>query len=352
MTFKRTVTGFLSLAVLSLSLGAAQGATLNEIGDTQPVDSPQQVISAEGLLDSQKQDQETLDPEEHKVVYASFMGTIKGVENFTAIEGAKIVAVENKEGGPANFIIKEDTFLVDNFDLEIGAEIVGFYDANAPMIMIYPPQYNMEVLAEQKENQFVKVDIFNEELVSSDNNLKLNISDQTEVVTRDGKKFKGTLANQKLVIIYDVTTRSIPAQTNPIKVIVLDEKASEDEDKVEIGDLTKMDIVVDEKKLETQKAYQNEDKTIMVPLRDIAEALGYPVSWNQETQSIIIGKGIALKVGDNTYSYYKMAPITLDTAPELKEGTTFVPLEYFTEVMQMSKAEVTNEQIVVVSPEQ
>lgn len=343
MNLKRTLTGFLSLAVLSLSLGAAQGAALNDVRDAEPVTTPiKEVISAEGNLDA----------EEMRAAYDSFAGTIKDIEDFTPVKGAKIVAVENEAGGPANFIIKEDTFLVDNFDLKVGAEIIGFYDANAPMILIYPPQYNVEVLAEQKDNQFIKVDLFNEELVSSDNNLKLNISDNMEIVTQDGKVFEGKLTNKKLAVIYDITTRSIPAQTNPIKVIVLDEKISEDQDKKEIVGLEKMDIIVDGKKIETQKAYQNENNALMVPLRDITQALGYPVIWEQESQSIIIGKGISLKIGDKTYVYYKMAPIILETAPELREGRTYVPLEYFDKVMQMNKSEVLQGQIIIESPKQ
>ncbi|SMB87842.1 Copper amine oxidase N-terminal domain-containing protein [Desulfonispora thiosulfatigenes DSM 11270] len=332
MNFKRTVTGFLSVAVLTVSLGTAQAAMIpRDVDLAKPLLPIKQNVGASGIDDAQI-----------KAAYGSFTGTVKAVEDFEAIKGAKIVAVESQTGGPANFIIKEDTYIVDNFDLNVGVEVTGFYDANAPMIMIYPPQYNVEVLAEQELGQFVKVDLFDQNLVSSDNQLKLNISEKTEVVTKDGKPYPGTLADKKLAVVYDVTTRSIPAQTNPIKVIVLDAEV-----KAEIGDVAKMEIVVDEQKLAAPKAYLNETKTIMVPLRDIAEALGFPVSWNNDTQSIIIGNGISLKIGDKNYIYYKTAPIKLDTAPELKEGTTYVPLNFFTEVMKMNKAEVSNDKISI-----
>jgi hypothetical protein len=75
-----------------------------------------------------------------------------------------------------------------------------------------------------KRDQIVKYDVFDKDLISSDKSLKLNISDKTEIISQDGKAFEGELANRKLVVLYGVSSKSIPAQTNPSKVIVLFEK--------------------------------------------------------------------------------------------------------------------------------
>jgi len=55
----------------------------------------------------------------------------------------------------------------------------------------------------------------------------------------------------------------------------------------------------------------------MVPLRAIAEALGYKVTWNNETLSVTLDKDISLTIGEDNYISGDNAPIKLGTAPEL-----------------------------------
>jgi hypothetical protein len=90
----------------------------------------------------------------------------------------------------------------------------------------------------------------------------------------------------------------------------------------------------------------------MVPLRAIAEALGYDVTWNNELQRAFLGKDISLNIGSDSYTYMKMAPIQLGTAPTIVEGKTFVPLSFFKEVTRMNNAYVFESQIVIDNEEQ
>ena len=99
--------------------------------------------------------------------------------------------------------------------------VTGFYDANAPTPMIYPPQLRAIVMAMDTQYRNVKVDYFDSNLISSDNYLKLNISPYTRMLLVNGQLFTGNPANRDLVVVYGPTTRSIPAQTNPYKIIVL-----------------------------------------------------------------------------------------------------------------------------------
>ena len=122
-------------------------------------------------------------------------------------------------GGSATFIADFNTFFLGDIP-EVGDYIVGYYLMDAPMIMIYPPQYNVSVIV-NGEFLGVAVDRFDDELVSYDGFLKLNIDDNTEIILQDGEPFDGDLAHRKLVVLYGVSTRSIPAQTTPDKIIVL-----------------------------------------------------------------------------------------------------------------------------------
>ena len=70
----------------------------------------------------------------------------------------------------------------------------------------------------------VKVDYFNEKLLSSDGMLKLNIAPSTQVVLENGQLFTENPANRYLIVVYGATTRSIPAQTSPEQIVVMCQK--------------------------------------------------------------------------------------------------------------------------------
>jgi len=76
----------------------------------------------------------------------------------------------------------------------------------------------------------------------------------------------------------------------------------------------------------------------MLPLRTSLESLGYTIKWNNESQSITINKGAqwtSIKIGENNYFKNKMSPAPLTIAPLLIEGQTFVPVEFFTEILDL-----------------
>jgi len=102
-----------------------------------------------------------------------------------------------------------------------GNMVTGFYDANVAVPMIFPPQFRAIVMSRDTPYRNVKVDYFNRQLVSSDNNLKLNISTLTQIVLENGQAFNNNPENRNLIVVYGATTMSIPAQTTPYKIIVM-----------------------------------------------------------------------------------------------------------------------------------
>ena len=102
----------------------------------------------------------------------------------------------------------------------VGDEVTGYYDGDAPVPLIYPPQYHALVMVKEHPYQNVKVDYFDEQLVSRDGKLKLNLSSYTSIVLRNGQVFTRNPANRNLIVIYGPTTRSIPAQTIPFQIVV------------------------------------------------------------------------------------------------------------------------------------
>lgn len=133
----------------------------------------------------------------------------------------KLMSVEDKLGNVVNFVITPTTYFVDHVMVFPGNLVTGFYDANAAVPLIFPPQYRAIVVAIDTPYRNVKVDYFNNQLVSSDNQLKLNLAPHTPILLENGQVFTRSPANRDLIVVYGATTRSIPAQTSPYQVVVM-----------------------------------------------------------------------------------------------------------------------------------
>lgn len=158
--------------------------------------------------------------------YVSISGTITAINDmWTSDEQrtgcSKLMTVEDSSGNIVNFSVTPATYFVDHAMVNTGDAITGFYDADVPVILIYPPQYQAVVMAKVSIHQNVAVDYFDSNLVSSNGMLKLNLSPLTKVELENSQAFYGSLGNRHLIVIYGAATRSIPAQTTPYKIIVM-----------------------------------------------------------------------------------------------------------------------------------
>ncbi|MBU3142937.1 hypothetical protein [Clostridium sp. CF012] len=136
----------------------------------------------------------------------------------------KLMSVDDGNGTLVNFVVAPTTYFVNHVMVVVGDMVTGFYDANAPVPLIFPPQYRAIVMVRNTPYQNVKVDYFNSQLTSSDNLLKLNIAPYTQIVLENGQAFNKNPANRNLIVIYGASTKSIPAQTTPYEIIVMCEK--------------------------------------------------------------------------------------------------------------------------------
>lgn len=243
-----------------------------------------------------------------------------------------------KDGENINvFVVTNDTLVFDNMGKEVklqkGDKVTAYTYANKPMIMIYPPQYNPEaIIVETKEMGSVELDFFNKDLVNTNNTLKLNIGEETKLLSLSGKEVKAAdLAEQHLLVFYAIATMSIPAQTPPSKVVVIDtitEKPGEVEPKEgEPFESAVQEII--------NKDFYEVAGTKMVPLRLIAEELGFTVE--STGKGAIVSKGArsyTITRGQKDYGYNK-AIRHFKAAPALLEPTkTYVPLEFVEELMK------------------
>src|SRR5699024_10038882 len=165
--------------------------------------------------------------------------------------------------------VNEETLIYDNAGkktkLKIGDSVSAYTDSNKPMILIFPPQYTHDVvIVEKDEESTAVVGIFDDELVDPYLKLQLNVDDSSDISSASVDPVKvDELKGNDLLVFYKVTTRSMPAQTSPEKVVLLDEIEAVDEDATVEQIIENDQYMVDGVK--------------MVPLRLLAEKLGYVV---------------------------------------------------------------------------
>lgn len=275
--------------------------------------------------------------------YNSFTGTVNEIEE---MDDFTKVFLEGEDDSPAYFILSENTFYANEVKIEKGSKITGYYETGRPMIMIYPPQYTIDIVTPAYEDGFVKADKFDSNLLSKDKQLKLTISEDTEILWENNtqiywikqpttEELETVLSNRQMLVYYDFTTKSIPAQTTPIKIIVLSHQIED-----------KINIIVEDILIDAPNAYISESGNVMVPVRAIAEALGYEVKWNNDEKSVQIGDNISFKLGENSYTTTDAA-ITLEEAPILINERTFVTLSFFKDVVNVNVVSFFENNIII-----
>lgn len=158
--------------------------------------------------------------------YLSFTGTVTDLRPAaeTGAEGkeAQYVRLENAEDAQMDFLVDADTLLLNAPLLENGQQLIGFYDGNRPAVLIYPPQQPALVLAPYVEAEQMVMAYFDADLLSDDGMLQLTLDSTTEVLDQAGVPYEGTPGEQVLVVSYGPSTRSIPAQTTPVQIVVME----------------------------------------------------------------------------------------------------------------------------------
>ncbi len=330
---KKIVTAALSLALLASPI-AAYGETQMEV---RPISADLEVIPirAEGEL-------MPIMAEEEVPNYIEFNGKISRLDSKEDL--LSILAENDLEEGMDKLVahISDDVLLLDEEsmdfiskeDLEEGMEVSIYYDKDTIMLMSYPAQLGPDLVIVRSDDLDVniKIDKFDEDLTSDDNSLKLNIDEDTELINLQGEKIeKEDLANKDLIVFYTNSTRSIPAQTTPQKVIAF---RNHDVNVLHYLNLNGSRLNLD------NLMYKTEDNDLMVPLRQIAEVLDFNVSWDQESKSVKLDKdgySSSLRIGSNEYLYYDM--ILELRAPELTDKT-YVPLKFVKDIL-LADIEVT-----------
>ena len=281
-----------------------------------------------------------------------------------------VTVVKTDSDVDGNLKITDDTLVYDNLgnkkalsDLTDGSKITVFTGSYEPTPLILPVQYTANVIiinGDQEGNVNIDTYLADEEgYTNAANTLKIATADDTKIVDKDEKEYKGDLDKNDLIVFYGVSTKSIPAQTTPTKVVVLGENeialkqieaaknatpAPTASPKVteapQVSYAGLVNVVIGDKNVSDVYA---KDNTTMVPLREVAEAAGFTVTWDAENRAVILNDGVySLKIGENSYVKGKMMPLTLSAAPEIVNDLTYVPAEFFAEVTESATVDGTS----------
>lgn len=153
----------------------------------------------------------------------SFRGYITAIETLqeNKEDCTLMVTLTNDQRNVVNFIVAWDTYIVDHVTLYVGAVATGFYDLDAPAVLIYPPQYKALAIALDSPWYQVKMDVFDQRLLSADQRLQLVVVPETRIVMMNNQVYNGNLGDNILIVIYTRSTRSLPAITTPIIIVVM-----------------------------------------------------------------------------------------------------------------------------------
>lgn len=172
------------------------------------------------------------------------------LETKTIESEADIEAITDEE----TIIIGKDGKAVDK--LEKGDTVI--VNAYENIVAVTPEESNIDIdgyLANKEEG--------NGEFINLENTLALKIGEDTEIVDLDGKTVsKDELDGKILVVYYGASTRSIPAQTTPSKIIVVRETSPASEEPF------MTDVFV---KSEEFGGYINKDNTLVIRIGDDTE---------------------------------------------------------------------------------
>jgi len=306
-----------------------------------------------------------------------FMSLTGEVTEISHPEFAQSIIHVQVDESSALFLTNYNTYVL-GAEVAVGDTITGYFLANAPMVMIYPPQYTVQLIVNGEFNN-VKLDRFavsenvENAMVSSDGMLQINLSeinteDGTKLLLQDGEVFEidslEDINNRKLVVVYDISTRSIPAITTPSLVVVLFELVTTLPQTITPEELAQVDpneyIVFEHEytpefeftanngifingELLDGVTWEQIDGLFYVPLRAVAEALGATVTWDYDYHRVSVDSPngvIAFAPGDSSFMLDGEAVTIGDPAQTslLVEERTYVPIRFFRDVFGMNNA--------------
>ncbi len=262
-----------------------------------------------------------------------------------------------------------DTYIVDNeqgipatsSSIKVGDNICAYTEAR--MTRSIPPQVSAIAVITNigKDKTVARYMKVSEVTKNNDGSIKVLSDDMQYLITilptvsiapfktKQMVTIEDIGVGSELFVWFDVMTLSIPAQATADKVVIIKTKA--DAKEPALGSPNEISIKKNAGLLkETAKLYVNgtelsiaetelfgKYEEVMVPLKVVAEQLGFTVEWIGETRTIVMRKGglwTEIQIGYDSYLKEGevpngLPPVHFGVAPALVNDRTYVPAVYF-----------------------
>ena len=239
--------------------------------------------------------------------------------------------------------ITDDTFVIQNgtgyylngFDIREGEQVKAWY--GPVLTRSLPPQGKADAVIAGEQNGRPTFTYFNIGKVEpqEDGSVRVLNVNESQYVTIFPQVYPDVAelkAGDKMLLWYEFTTMSMPGQATATKAVLLKQGPAD----INIHTTAGV-IAMDGKELADVKLVEK-NNTLYVPLRQIAEALGYTVTWNGEAQTAVVYDGprsAVCTIGSYDYGQQRMR-VQLQYTPELIDGVTMVPVEMLEHVLGYS----------------
>lgn len=247
---------------------------------------------------------------------------------------------DNKKTGSVALHITDDTFVIQNgtgyylnvFDIREGEQVKAWY--GPVLTRSLPPQGKADAVIAGEQNGRPTFTYFNIGKVEpqEDGSVRVLNVNESQYVTIFPQVYPDVAelkAGDKMLLWYEFTTMSMPGQATATKAVLLKQGPAD----INISTTAGV-IAMDGKELADVKLVEK-NNTLYVPLRQVAEALGYTVTWNGDAQTAVVYDGprsAVCTIGSYDYGQQRMR-VQLQYTPELIDGVTMVPVEMLEHVL-------------------
>lgn len=344
MIIKKTLS-----AVLAVSMLATTGAVLAEEANDILLISPKpeeevMVISANPNADIMLIDEETAEED----VPATFYDKVE-IYGTAKIEEDGLYIIDEAEIGEVALNVDDNTIFVDGQGyktaieaIEDGAKIKVV--ASHAMTMSIPPQtYAYVIMLANEEGGFpIYAEVNSIETDENGNTVfaskdgTYNIvygAEHTEVLpfaTRNIVTASDIKEGSRILVFAEIMTMSIPAMVPADKIVILPEIV----EAVEVPTA----VTVNGEEFDALDAMEvfEKDGMWLLPVRAICEKAGLEVKWDSDLNAVSVGTipmGVTFNLGVNSYTKARMMPQTLSSEPICEKERTYVPVDFFTEIL-------------------
>ena len=250
---------------------------------------------------------------------------------------------DNKKTGSVALHITDDTFVIQNgtgyylngFDIREGEQVKAWY--GPVLTRSLPPQGKADAVIAGEQNDRPTFTYFNIGKVEpqEDGSVRVLNVNESQYVTIFPQVYPDVAelkAGDKMLLWYEFTTMSMPGQATATKAVLLKQGPAD----INISTTAGV-IAMDGKELADIKLIEK-NNTLYVPLRQVAEALGYTVTWNGDAQTAVVYDGprsAVCTIGSYDYGQQRMR-VQLQYTPELIDGVTMVPVEMLEHILGYS----------------